>query len=213
MEIDSGLVGAIGIVVTVVIAWFTLRRASQDSKDRSRPYVTVKIVEDVRTSKAFFVVENFGQSAAYGVHIEFGDELSKAEPNISDYGSYIRKMYSRPGLTFGPGQSRRSIYKVMPEKKDSDDVIAPDRLTGTLRYYGPDRRKQYAEALVLDMTGLYYRVDVSGSSSDIERRLKAIAEKIGMLEKPAKSGSQSLSDIHDSLHESASLYDREAQEE
>lgn len=60
MEIDSGLVGAFGIVVTVVTSWFTLRRASLDSKNRSRPYVTARIVEDVRTSKAFFLSRTLG---------------------------------------------------------------------------------------------------------------------------------------------------------
>lgn len=187
MEIDSGLVGAIGIVVTVIIAWFTLRRASIDSKNRSRPYVTARIDEDVRTSKAFFVVENFGQTAAYNVYIEFDDMLSKGEPSLSDYGAHIRKMYDRPGLTFGPGQSRRSIYKMMPEKEGGDEVIAPDKLTGTVRYFGPDRNEQYAEALVIDMTGLYHRVDVLNSSSDIEQRLKMIAEKLGKLEAAVKN--------------------------
>lgn len=201
MEIDSGLVGAIGIVVTVAVSWFTLRRASLDSKNRSRPYVTARIDEDVRTSKAFFVVENFGLSAAYNVHIEFDDNLSSSEPSLSDYGAHIRKMYDRPGLTFGPGQSRRSIYKVMPEKSGSDDVIAPDRLTGTIRYFGPDRRDQYAESLAIDMSGLYHRVDVLSSSSDIEQRLKKIAAELEKLDRSVKSGNESLSEIGDGLRE------------
>lgn len=200
--IDPGLVGVISILVTTVIAVITMVRSARDSRDRSRPYVTVKFVEAMASSRMYFVVENFGQSAAYNVTIEFDSSLSSAEPNRNDYGSYIRRMYQGPGLTFGPGDSRRSLYRnMLDEHRRKGKVVAPDRLTGTIRYFGPDRRKQYCESIVLDLTGLRYRVDTTRSDRDIEQRLKRIGDRIGQLRRLEKRGVEALEELVERTHE------------
>lgn len=194
--IDPGFVGIVSILVTAVIAVITMVRSAKDSRDRSRPYVTAKFVEEMASSRMYFVVENFGQSAAYNVNIEFDGALSHAEPNRSDYGSYIRRMYQEPGLTFGPGDSRRSVYmNMLDQQQKKDEVVAPDRLTGTIRYFGPGRRKQYCEAVVLDLTGLRYRVDTTRRDRDVEQRLKRIGDRLGDLRKLEKRGVDALEEI------------------
>lgn len=194
--IDPGLVGVISILVTTVIAVITMVRSAKDSRDRSRPYVTAKFVEEMASSRMYFVVENFGQSAAYNVNIEFDGALSNAEPNRSDYGSYIRRMYQKPGLTFGPGDSRRSVYRnMLAEQQKNDEVVAPDRLSGTIRYFGPSRRKQYCEVVVLDLTGLRYRVDTTRRDRDVEQRLKRIGDRLDDQRKLQKRTAESLEEL------------------
>lgn len=194
------IVSAVAVTVTAIVAVVSIRQSRADSKNRARPYISARFVEDMNTSRAFLVVENFGSSSAYNVTIDFDNSLSENEPTANDFGSYIRKMYTPPGITFGPGESRRSLYKHMNESdRDKDEVVAPDKLKGIVRYFGPERQNQYAEWIVLDLTGIRYRYDVTSASSDVEQRLKTIGKAIVDLRESQSTGWGLIEDIRNAI--------------
>lgn len=160
--------------------------------ERTRPYVVMRFDASVREGRLYLEVRNTGASAAYNVHAEItGKQLSDAEPgDLRDYGSYVRKFLSAPGVTLGPGDKVRTIYRPAKYAEDPDETLAPDKLIGTVFYSrGPVEAESgevtyartYREPFSIDLAPLSYLVDVSRSDRDVEQRLKLIRESIEKL--------------------------------
>lgn len=184
----SAIAAVAGVAVTASRVAWSAAEFRVNSRNSSRPYVSVSFAPLERDDRIYFKVGNFGASVASNVTISFDDGLSAAEPSLVDFGAHIRRMYQSPGITLSPGEFNMSIYQDSPNSRKPGEIVAPERISGTIEYTGPAtfsrkgrlKRKgaRFVEEFALDAGPIKNLVRVSRSDHDIEQRLKTIATSI-----------------------------------
>lgn len=192
---EPSWVSAIAAVVGVGITTFSIWRSSvqfrRSTELSSRPYVVVSFEVLPRDKRLYFKIANSGKSLATNITIDFGPELGSGESSPYDFGASLRNLFSDPGITLGPGESKQTIYRSPMNATAMNEVVTPDVLTGTLSYSGPAkfnrkgeekrRGQRYIEPFTLDYRALKHLTVVVRSDHDVEQRLKAIGGELRKL--------------------------------
>ena len=123
-------------VVTVII---TLFQNHKMLKEATRPYITIYIdAITICELTSFFILKNFGHSAATITHFEYDDCLKNTvqfSELLNDQFDYVK------GITLAPGQSKLLQFKM--SSLDNKD------LTFKIKYVD-SRKKPFNEKVVLN---------------------------------------------------------------
>lgn len=157
-------------IITVVI---TLLQNHKIFKESTRPYITIYIDSiTICEQTSFFVLKNFGHSAATITHFEYDECLKNTEQSselMNRQFDYVN------GITLAPGQSKLLQFK-MSALDDKD-------LTFVIKYVNSQNRK-FKEKVVLNSRN-YIRIPEGRPNSDIaigyERQVHTLREIVERL--------------------------------
>ena len=139
-------------VITVII---TLRQNTKIITESTRPYITIYIDSiTICEQTSFFVLKNFGRSAATITHFEYDDclkEVTQISPLLNEQFDYVK------GITLAPGQSKLLQFKMSTlENKD---------LTFKIKYVN-SQNKQFKENVILNSRNYIHIPENRPNSAD-----------------------------------------------
>ena len=119
----------------------TLKRARDDSQQRSRPVLAAELQPDEFSKDVqYLVLSNYGPGVAVDVRVTFEPTLPEdelARDGQSSVVRVIRERYAEPIPTFTPGMVLRNVYYIGRPGEGGQLVNierAADRFTVTLTY-------------------------------------------------------------------------------
>lgn len=155
LDTESTPLTTIVAIIGVLFAILNLRKISQDSHDRSRPYIALEPRVGVQLNGSIdLVVTNYGQSAARALKI---DTSNKHDYDNKDYILEALKGFMGEERYLAPNSSLRIMWRRDYVDGDGNEHIngMPEKIDITVTYKGPKRRlpgttKQYSEVITVD---------------------------------------------------------------
>ena len=169
LSIGSFALAAISII-TVILALFQNHKML---KEATRPYITIYIDSiTICEQTSFFVLKNFGHSAATITHFEY-DECLK---NTRQDSKLLNEQFDCiKGITLAPGQSKLLQFKM--SSLDSKD------LTFVIKYVN-SQNKRFKEKVILNSRNYVHIPEgrpKSNVAPDYERQVNTLREIVERL--------------------------------
>lgn len=189
--IFAGL-SALAVIVTALIAGFTLSATRSDSRERTRPLVVVSVERGPKyiDGTTYVVVGNYGQTAARNVDVSWVQDF-RITDDVNDAGSKtaraFEERFEHPISLLAPGQKLSAIARFKQQTINHYGDSFPDQLDVSVTY--DDGRKgrnrspsknprQYSDnfSLQLDMYDSEMKLD--RGCEDYQRRTAEALESL-----------------------------------
>lgn len=176
-------IASLAALATAIVAIVTLIRASEDSRERSRPILIAELRSDPYVpALQYFVVRNAGSTIGREVVVSFEPALEMPANTQGIGAPFIVDRYSAPIATFAPGLELSNVWFSGSRTSEGWEQREPlpETFTARLDYRGPRGKRSYSDTFSLTTDTLRRETFVTSSSSPREqvRTLTKLAPKV-----------------------------------
>lgn len=168
IESISTLVAAVAAIIAVIVAWWQLRLAAEDFRDKTeveransdaqtRPYLALDVVPGIAGNSSFdLVISNQGKTFAREIAISIEGLHFEAQSSGDELGPALGRLFEQK-FELAPGARRRVFWRI-PESNGSPrgDIGTPVAATILVDYVWvrDDGRspEHYSDRLAYDLT-------------------------------------------------------------
>ena len=164
-------VSALAALLTAAFAIVTIRQAAQDSRDRTRPVVIVRLTPGPKLSHGYLylIMQNMGDSVARDLAVTFDPEMTSRETDAGQRliaGPFIRRRYSRKMPLLAPKERLSNTYYAFEHALQSG---VPKTCRVSVEYRD-DRDKTYRDSVLLDVDAHGEATSANPGGKDYDKR-------------------------------------------